>query len=231
MFTKSAAFYDAVYAFKDYVWEVERITQIIDEKRPNASTLLDVACGTGMHLAGLKKRFRCDGLDLDPNLLSIAKARNPECLFHLADMLNFRLDKKFDIITCLFSSIGYARDVEALNAAIKSMANHLNEGGLLIVEPWLTPEVFIDGHLGSLFVDKDDFKLARIHLSHRTGKHSILNFHYLVGTPAGVEHAVEEHVTTLFTNDEYVEAFSKAGLDVERDAEGLMGRGLFLGRA
>ncbi len=230
MFTKSAAFYDAVYAFKDYVWECERLGQIIDEQNPIAETLLDVACGTGMHLMNLKKRFRCDGFDLDPNLLAIAKARNPECQFHLGDMLNLKLEKKYDVITCLFSSIGYAPDVDSMNAAINQMGQHLKKGGLLIVEPWLAPEVFVDGHLGSLYVDKDDFKLARIHLSHREGRHSILNFHYLVGTPAGVEHAEERHVTTLFTHDEYLAAFSKAGLDVVHDPEGLMGRGLYLGQ-
>ncbi len=231
MFSKSAAFYDAVYAFKDYAWECERLVEIVGQKNPEAGTLLDVACGTGMHLFKLKKRFECDGLDLDENLLAIAKARNPEIQHHLAAMADFNLGKKFDVVTCLFGSIGYSPDVDALEASIACMRNHLNPKGLLIVEPWLTREKFQSGHLGSIFIDKEDLKLARVNLSRIEGRQSVIDFHYLVGTHAGIEHMVEEHRLTLFTTGEYLESFQKAGLIVEQDAEGLMGRGLFVGQA
>jgi hypothetical protein len=54
-------------------------------------------------------------------------------------------------------------------------------------------------------------------------------FHYLVGQPGGVEHLVEPHVVSLFRDEDYLDAFRAAGLDVEHDPEGLMGRGLFFG--
>ena len=37
-----------------------------------------------------------------------------------------------DVVTCLFSSIGYARTTDRLNAAVASMADHLLPGGVLI---------------------------------------------------------------------------------------------------
>jgi hypothetical protein len=49
-----------------------------------------------------------------------------------------------------------------------------------------------------------------------------------VGRPEGIEHIVEPHEISLFRQRDYVEALELAGLDVEYDAEGLMGRGLFL---
>jgi hypothetical protein len=59
---------------------------------------------------------------------------------------------------------------------------------------------------------------------------STIDFAYSVGTPAGVEQFTEHHELGLFTDEEYRGAFAAAGLAVEHDAEGLMGRGLYLGR-
>jgi ubiquinone/menaquinone biosynthesis C-methylase UbiE len=58
MFTKSAAFYVALYAWKDYAQEAARLRELIAvHKRTNGSTLLDVACGTGQHLLFLHADF------------------------------------------------------------------------------------------------------------------------------------------------------------------------------
>ncbi len=123
MFTRSAAFYDAVYAAKDYGAEAERIDALIEAHAlTNATTLLDVACGTGGHLAHLKHQYVAAGLDLDPQLLAIARERHPELRFHLADMVDFDVGRTFDAVVCLFSAIGYVRTVERLNAAIETMA-------------------------------------------------------------------------------------------------------------
>jgi hypothetical protein len=56
-----------------------------------------------------------------------------------------------------------------------------------------------------------------------------MSFHYLVGTPEGIDHFTEEHEVGLFTDQEYRDAFRAAGLEAEHDAEGLMGRGLYIG--
>ena len=75
MFTNSAHIYDAVYSFKDYAAESARLHALIEERSPGASTLLDVACGTGKHLEQLRAWYEVSGLDLDPQLLEIAKER------------------------------------------------------------------------------------------------------------------------------------------------------------
>ena len=57
---------------------------------------------------------------------------------------------------------------------------------------------------------------------------STTEMHYLVATPAGVEHFVEHHELYLFTNDEMRRAFEDAGLGVDYDSTGLIGRGLWI---
>ena len=103
MFTRSARIYDAVYAWKDYPREAALVHELVQARRPGAATLLDVACGTGAHLAELRRWYRCEGLDLDPNLLAVARERLPDVPLHEGDMRDFELGRRFDAVTCLLS--------------------------------------------------------------------------------------------------------------------------------
>jgi SAM-dependent methyltransferase len=232
MYARSARFYDAIYAFKDYAGEAERIDREIQARKPGAGTLLDVACGTGAHLAHLAGRYAAEGVDLSEDQLEIARSRLPGVPLHVADMVELDLGRCFDAIVCLFSAIGYVGTVERLNRAIAAMARHLERGGVLIVEPWLRPDVWQEGHLSSLFVDEDDIKIARLAISRTENGMSVMDMEHLVATVEdGVQHFVEHHDLGLFTVEQHLDAFAAAGIDVEYDPEGLIGRGLYLGVA
>lgn len=227
MFTKSARFYDAIYSFKDYKKESEVLLDLLADHV--GGTLLDVACGTGKHLEHLRHRFACEGLDLDPGLLAVARDRLPDIPFHLGDMTDFDLGHRFDAVTCLFSAIGFAETVDKLNAAMRCMANHTKPGGIVIVEPWLDPTVWNTDHLHALFVDEPDLKIARMSAPSREGDVSVIGFEYLVATRAGIERMSEIHRLGLFTQDDYLASYRQAGLSVEFMEGGLMGRGLYVG--
>jgi len=228
VFSRSARLYDAIYAsIRDYPREAAALNRLIQEHRPSARTLLDVACGTGAHLEHLSG-YEVEGLDLDPEMLAVARERLPDVPFHEGDMVAFDLGRRFDAVVCMFSSIGYVRTEERLRSAIGSMARHLKPGGVLVVEPWLTPEAWQDGHVGAVFVDEPELKIARINAAEREGNLSWFEFEYLVGTPDGVEHFTERHELGLFTVEEYLGAFGAAGLEAEHDPEGPMGRGLYV---
>lgn len=231
MFAESAKFYDAIYSFKDYRAEAEQLVTIIGDRLCSGKKrLLDVACGTGLHLEVLREHYEVEGLDLDPKLLEIARQRIPSVPFHHRDMIDFQLDSRFDIVTCLFSSIGYVQTLDHLSRALQCMAGHLAPGGLLIVEPWFTPGAWEPNTVHSLFIDEPDLKIARVNTSFAQGRLSYFDLHYLIGTPAGTKHFVERHELGLFTVAEMRAALSNAGLEAEYEPEGLMGRGLYLGQ-
>lgn len=228
MFSRSAGIYDAVYSFKDYAAEARRIHELVEERSPAASSLLDVACGTGKHLEQLRAWYEVGGLDLDPQLLEIARARLGDVPLVVEDMTSFELNRRFDVVTCLFSSIGYVGTLQRLNQAVAAMAGHLGSGGILIVEPWFAPDAWLTGRPHLLTVDEPDLKVARMTISGRDGRLAVMDFTYLVGTPGGVEIFSERHEAALFTDEEYRQAFDAAGLIVHHDDYGLIGRGLYI---
>ncbi|MDQ3693607.1 MAG: class I SAM-dependent methyltransferase [Chloroflexota bacterium] len=230
MYTRSADLYDAIYAFKDYAAEARRLRELIEPvRRGDGATLLDVACGTGGHIPFLRDHYAVEGLDFSPRMLDVARRRNPGLVFHQADMASFELDRRFNAVVCLFSAIGYVGTLPNLHQAIATFARHLNPGGVVAVEPWKTPDTWIDGHISTLTVDQPELKIARMCVSERQGTRSIMNMHHLVATPAGVDYFTERHEMGLFTHDEYLAAFATAGLATSFDQEGLMGRGLYIG--
>jgi len=233
MFTFSAHLYDAIYLSrgKNYAAEAESVHQLIQQNlRSRGNTLLDVACGTGLHTSHLREHYQVEGLDLDAQMIDAATQKCPDVTFHVGDMRNFDLGPggQFDVITCLFSSIGYVGTVAGLNQAIANFDRHLKPGGLIFIEPWFTPDDWHPGNIHATFVDEPRLKISRMNVSGREGNLSYFVFHYLVGTPDGIEYFTERHELGLFTVEEYLSTFRACGLDVERDALWLNGRGLYM---
>lgn len=230
MFTKSGPFYDALYHFVDYEGAARTLHELISARAPEARTLLDVGCGTGQHLSHLRQWYEVEGLDLDGQLLEAARTRCPGVRFHEASMVDFRLPRRFDVVTCLFSAVGYVQSPEAMSSAVACMARHLNPGGLLVIEPWFEPERYWIDTITANHFESDDLKICWMYTSQREGDVSVLDIQYLVGTPDGVEHLVEQHRIGLFTREQHLAAMSEAGLvDLEHDPIGPVRRGLYLG--
>jgi ubiquinone/menaquinone biosynthesis C-methylase UbiE len=231
MFLESPELYDAIYHFKNYGRECEILREIIANAVPGARTILDVACGTGEHAKFLKEKCAIDGVDLNEEYLRAARLKNPAGKYTRADMTDFDLGTTYDVVTCLFSAIGYVRTVDRMNRAIACMARHVKPTGVLIVEPWLTPETWKPGstfiHAGEIGTEK----VCRMSLSSQEGNLSVLLLHYLKSTQDSIEHYNERLELGLFSREEMTRAFESADLDVRYNAEGLMGRGLYLGRA
>jgi SAM-dependent methyltransferase len=229
-YTPRPELYDLEYGFKDYAGECARIVELVRARAPDARTLLDVACGTGKHLGLLREHFdEVEGVDLDEGMLAVARERLPDVQLHQGDMRTFDLGRRFDVVTCLFSSIGFVRDLEGLAAAATRLAAHVAPGGVLLVEPWITPERWIPNRPHLLTAERDGLVFARVTLSGVDARISSTDMHYVVGTPEGVETFAKYSEQGLFTDDEMRAALEGAGLTVEHDPEGLIGRGLWIG--
>jgi len=233
MFAKSAKYYDLIYSsFKDYRAESETIASLIRRLHPSAATILDVACGTAEHARFLTEnhQYKVDGIDLDDSLLEIARQKLPQAQFEIADMIKFDLEKRYDVVTCLFSSIGYVQTLANVVATLQCFRRHLSPEGVIIVEPWFSPDKWEPGRIYMKTADLNDLKVCRMSSSNREGSLSKLRFEYLIGSAEGIFHEIEDHVLGLFTVDEMKQCFEKAGLIADFDPQGIFGRGLYVAR-
>jgi ubiquinone/menaquinone biosynthesis C-methylase UbiE len=128
MFARSATFYDLIYSWKNYRQEADHLLAIIHTRLPGAKTILDVACGTGEHLRYLRE-FDRTGLDLDPELLRVARAKLPDVCLVQSDMVAFELDR------------------------------HVRPGGILCVEPWFTPERWLPRRISMTTAEDGELKV------------------------------------------------------------------------
>jgi SAM-dependent methyltransferase len=233
MFSASAELYDLVYSrFKDYPAETTELVAAIRRLHPRARTVLDVGCGTGEHarLLSEKHGFDADGLDLDPAFVRIARRKLPRGSVYQADMTSFELPRRYDVILCLFSSIGYVRTLENVRRTLHRFREHLADGGIALIEPWFPPGVVQPGRVSIKTAETETVSVARMSHMDVEDRLSRLRFEYLIGRPAGIEHAVEIHELGLFTTEELLERFRQAGLQATHDPKGPYDRGLFLAR-
>lgn len=231
MFTKSAEFYDKLYDWKDYAGETSHLHELIQlHKGTEGVALLDVACGTGAHLEYLRLHYQVEGLDLDGEMLAIARQRFPDMTFHHGDMRDFDLGKTYDVITCLFSSIAYTATPDNLQQAFHTFYKHLKPGGVALVEGFIEPDAWHDRHVGAIFVDEPDLKITRMNRSQRDGDLVHVTFHYLVGTPESIDYFTEDHQLALFSDAQYLTSLQAAGFDAKKAGSGLIAeKSLFIG--
>ncbi len=231
-YARAAALYDVLYGeFKDYRAEAVRLLEIFEGAAFPVRTVLDVGCGTGMHARFLADSgLTVDGLDLDPDFVLIAQKRNPDGRFRVGDMTSFEVARRYDAVLCLFGAIGHVVEEDRLRAAARHMAEAVRPGGLLVVEPWFEPGAMEDGFVTLQTARTDEVAVCRMSRTSIRGGVSRLDFEYLVGRPGGIERFSEVHELGLFPRALMEEALREAGLDVTHDAEGLIGRGLYVGR-
>jgi len=214
MYGRRADLYDRIYDAKDYAGEVRRLRGLVRRLGPrSARDWLDVACGTGRHLAELRRDFRVVGVDRSPAMLRLARRRLPGVRLVRSDMRRLALRDRFDVVSCLFSSIGYLRTERDLRAALRAFARHLRPGGLLLVEPWLAPDELRRGHVGVNVYRDAQIAIVRFGVVRRRGDLSYLDLEYLIGIEhRGVRHVTETEVLRLTPRSRWPELLRDAGL-------------------
>lgn len=139
-----AKYYDFFNQGKDYSVETEFLEKAFKKHSSKPiKTILNLGCGTGMHEIELTKNEHIvTGIDLSPEMIEIAKSRNiKNADFHVGDMSNFSLSKKFDACISMFAAFGYLTNNNQIELSLKSIKEHLNPQGLVIIEMWNGPAV------------------------------------------------------------------------------------------
>ncbi len=171
VFGAYSRYYDLLYEDKNYSKEVEFVSSIIRRRAPDARTVLDLGCGTGIHACAFAREgYQVTGLDRSAEMLRIARERHEtvgangsgRVDFRQGDIRDFKLDRRFDIVVALFHVISYLPANSDLEAAFAQIREHLKPGGLLIFDYWYGPAVLTDRPAPRIKTfDNDDIKIIR----------------------------------------------------------------------
>lgn len=215
-------YYDELYVKPEqYQKEVQQVVTFSQHYlQSGGKTLLDVACGTGGHIKYLQDHFQVSGVDLSESMLAVARKKFPHLSFYRGNMIDFSLDKQFDIITCMYGSIGFVKTYANLKLALKNMARHLILGGLVIIVPWSTTESFKEKIVVDA-VKHPQIRIARMENVKRKAANIVeITFHHLIGKDGQVKYHTQCMEVGLFSRDEYISAIQEAGLQLVEIYEG-----------
>ncbi len=231
LYRELAKYYDLIYSKKDYKGEAEKVASLIQKyKKSDGKELLDVACGSGNHLKYLQKKFICTGLDINSQMINIAKVKAKKAIFIKSDMAKMSLGKQFDVLICMFSAIGYVKTYSALQKTIVNFSRHLKKGGVLLIQPWLTMSSFHAGLPHMETYDGKDIKVARLSISKIMSGYSVVDMHYLIAEKdQDVRCFKDRHVLGLFETGRVLRLMGNAGLRAIFLKKEFGNRGVYLG--
>ena len=144
MFNKYSDVYDLIYQDKDYYTESLFISELIYRYLPkiNQIRLLDLACGTGLHAIELSKMgYGVDASDISVKMINSALEKalfnNVKIAFHNESFQTAdRINKTFDVVISMFSSINYLISCSDLLKSFKNIHSLLQDGGIFIFDFW-----------------------------------------------------------------------------------------------
>jgi SAM-dependent methyltransferase len=135
-FEEIGPYYDVLMSTVPYRQWVSYVEAILDRLGACPQTALDLACGTGMIGAELKRRGcpRVFGVDLSEGMLRVAarRGRLPVAVQD-ARALGLRPDT-LDLVVSLYDSLNYILEPEGLLACFRGVREGLKAGGLFIFD-------------------------------------------------------------------------------------------------
>ncbi len=140
----------------------------------NSKTLLDIGCGNGLLLSMLNHSYQSKGLDVSKEDIALAKQKVRGVGFITANMLNFELKERFDIITC-FDAIDHGDDLrKGIIRTLSNLHRHLEDEGILIFSMALAKDTWFNEQMITtvLSVKKEKW----ISMSHKCIRNKELNF-------------------------------------------------------
>jgi SAM-dependent methyltransferase len=207
--------YDKLYgSMKDYAGEVNRIKS---ELPSDASILIDFGCGTGLHDQYFAEDFDVVGVDRSAEMLGVAQEKNPGAYYVQDDIVSASLDRTFDAAVCLFGVVSYLDDAEELAEAIRVMAEHLAQNGVLVID-FVEPhrKEIAEGPLRIETYREEGLRVTRTGIARIPADDKlVMQYHTAIADDSSVTSFDDVHELKHFSAVEYRSAFRDADLDAE----------------
>ena len=113
----------------------EQLLRWMQVKNIQPRTAMDLACGTGilcniLHQEGIE----ASGMDFSSGMIDIAKAGNSAISYEVADMITFRPEKQFDLVTCTGDAINHIADLQNVEKIFHNVFAYTSPGGYFVFD-------------------------------------------------------------------------------------------------
>ena len=187
----------------------EQLLEWIRQNRVKVQTSLDLGCGTGilceiLHNHGIK----ASGMDFSEGMIEIARNSNPDIEYEVADMVTYRPDKKFDLVTCTGDALNHIIAMENVGRIFENVYGYLSDGGYFIFDILNEKEVALGEPIDLDFSEeiKAQFRITQ-------NQEGIINLKIVVHEN-GVK-TFEENITEIVHDkDQVCDLLRKAGFQV-----------------
>jgi SAM-dependent methyltransferase len=218
LYKELAPLYDSVYHWKDYEKEVGFLIRAFHKYRIPGKNILEVAVGTGNHAVLLaKKGYQITGVDLNRNMLRIAKQKIPNGRFTEGDMRKLDgVDGQYDAVLCMFSAITYNTTLTDLRKTIEGMCDRTADGGIAIFDEHFLKETIIDGHLNRTDFGSKEQGILGSRFGYtklvQNGRIARIRFNYMWQQGSEIKVVRDDvHDVGVFSFNQFVNAMKDAG--------------------
>ena len=113
----------------------EQLLQWIERQGIPVRTALDLACGTGVLCRILKKAgIDSRGMDFSSGMIDIARQESPDIPYDVADMILYRPDAQFDLVTCTGDALNHIPDLSDVEKIFANIHAYLAPGGYFVFD-------------------------------------------------------------------------------------------------
>lgn len=228
VFQDYAYYYNAFYRDKDYEAEAEIIDKILKKNNSQIKNIINFGCGTGKHDIALSKRgYCCTGIDFSQLMIDIAiqdaQLSNMSIEHEVADVRNYRTDKKYDAAISLFHVMSYQNTNSDIRNAFQSVRSVLSDrDGLFLFDVWYGPGVLSDKPCVRVKeVEDEENKLIRIARPTMHDKANVVDVNYeilIINKKTGkVQKITEVHNMRYFFRPELEMLLEEAGFELVRN--------------
>lgn len=113
----------------------EQLLRWLQRNSVTPKTAMDLACGTGILCGILEKAgIEASGMDFSSGMIEIARQNAPHIHFDVADMITYRPDQRYDLVTCTGDAVNHIPDLSNVRKIFENVFSYLMPGGYFVFD-------------------------------------------------------------------------------------------------
>ena len=113
----------------------EQLLIWMKKNRIQPRTAMDLACGTGVLCRILKDSgMEAAGMDFSSGMIGIARKSNPDIPFEVADMITYRPEEQFDLVTCTGDAVNHIPELADVAKIFDNVYAYTAKGGYFVFD-------------------------------------------------------------------------------------------------